>query len=880
MVTNGHVDFIWSIAKRLRGAFKQHEYGSIILPLTLLRRLDQVLAPTREKVLAEAAKYEGRGLNLDPILKRASGQLFYNASKLTLDKVLADPDHVATHLREYIAGFDPVVRDIFEAFKFDASISALEKVDRLYSVLGKFLDPELDLHPDAVPNEVMGDIFEELIRRFSEVSNETAGEHFTPREVVRLCAELVLAGDQELFTTPGIVRSVYDPACGTGGMLSVVEELVRDRNPKARLVLFGQELNPESWAVCRAEMLVKGQDPSRIAPGSTLSADGTAGRRFDFMLANPPFGVDWSDDYDTVVNEHEQRGFDGRFGAGYPKKGDGALLFLQTMLSKMKPPGEDAGSRLAIIFNESPLFGGGAGSDESNIRQWIIENDWLEAVVALPTQLFYNTGLQTYIWVLTDRKEPRRHGRVQLIDARDLWEPMPKSYGDKRRRLSPQHIEEVLKAREGFQPDGLRSKVRANTFFGYRRVTVERPLRVRYRAGDAAVMTLQTLPAFQKLVAPGKAGASVDDGERLQSAMESVLRALNGLRTDSRTEMEQAVAVAAKDLKLAAPLKKAIWTALSERDATAPVVTRQDGRPEPDPELRDIEHVPLDEEVDAYFEREVKPFDALAWPDAKDAKVGYEIPLTRLFFRERPVRALEAIERDLADLDLQMSDLRGRLAHQRAVALAHALRDRPRNARLGFIGRWLSGGTPARDDPANWAGEFPWASSKDLHAERLTDTIEHVTEEAALAGSRIVDRGTLLVATRGMSLAKRLPMALVMERMAFNQDLKAIVPDPHVDGEYLRLVLRAFEPEVLSLTVEAAHGTKRIETHTLKAFRIPLPSLPEQQEIVRDTLAVEETLFELDSRLLRERELLAEHRHALISAAVAGSAQSDEEDAA
>jgi type I restriction enzyme M protein len=339
MAATGHVNFIWSIAERLRGAFKQREYGSIILPLTLLRRLDQVLAPTREKVLAEATKYEGRGLNLDPILKRASGQLFYNASQLTLDKVLADPDHVATHLREYIAGFDPVVREIFEAFEFDATIGRLEKADRLYNVLGKFLDPELDLHPDSVPNDAMGDLFEELIRRFSEISNETAGEHFTPREVVRLCAELVLAGDEDLRTTPGIVRTVYDPACGTGGMLSVVDELVRERNEKARLILFGQELNPESWAVCRAEMLVKGQDPSRIFPGSTLSEDGTAGTRFDFMLANPPFGVDWADDYEAVVKEHEQLGDDGRFGAGTPRKSDGALLFLQTMLAKVKPRG-------------------------------------------------------------------------------------------------------------------------------------------------------------------------------------------------------------------------------------------------------------------------------------------------------------------------------------------------------------------------------------------------------------------------------------------------------------------------------------------------------------------------------------------------------------
>jgi type I restriction enzyme M protein len=383
--SNGHVNFIWSIAERLRGPFKQHEYGTIILPLTLLRRLDQVLAPTKDNVLAEAAKYEGRGLNLDPILKRAAGQRFYNASKLSLAKVLADPDNAATHLRGYLAGFDPVVREIFEAFEFDTTITRLEKADRLYPLLGKFLDPELDLHPDTVPNEVMGDIFEELIRRFSEISNETAGEHFTPREVVRLCAEMVLAGDEALLTTAGIVRSVYDPACGTGGMLSVVEELVRERNPKARLVSFGQELNPESWAICRAELLVKGQDPSRIAPGSTLSADGAEGQHFDFMLANPPFGVDWADDHDAVTREHEQKGYDGRFGAGTPRKSDGALLFLQNMLAKMKPAEQDAGSRIAIIFNASPLFSGDAGSGESEIRRWLMQpdNDWLEAIVAL-----------------------------------------------------------------------------------------------------------------------------------------------------------------------------------------------------------------------------------------------------------------------------------------------------------------------------------------------------------------------------------------------------------------------------------------------------------------------------------------------------------------
>ena len=561
--SNGHAAFIWSIAKRLRGPFKQHQYGTIILPLTLLRRLDQVLEPTREQVLEQAARYEGRGLNLDTILKGASGQLFYNASKLTLEKAMGDPDNLATHLRSYIAGFDPVVRGIFEAFGFDATITSLDKADRLYSVLGKFLDPELDLHPDTVPNDEMGDIFEELIRRFSEISNETAGEHFTPREVVRLCVELVLAGDEKLLSTPGIVRSVYDPACGTGGMLSVMDEVVRDRNRDARLVLFGQELNPESWAVCRAEMLVKGQDPSRIFPGSTLSADGAEGQRFDCMLANPPFGVDWADDYDDVVKEHDQLGFSGRFGAGYPRQGDGAILFLQNMLAKMKPPGQDRGSRIAIVYSASRLFTGGPGSGEGETRRWILESDWLEAVVMLPEQLFYNTGLATFIWVLTDRKEARRKGKVQLIDARNLWEPMPRSLGKKRRRLSSSDIKTVLDLWKGFEADGTLSKVRDTEFFGYRPMTLERALRLRYRAGEAALGVLSEQSAYQKL-----AGTSPE----LQDALAEALMAMDGLDTDDREQAEAAVTVALDGYSPTAPVKRALWNALSVRDPQAPIV--------------------------------------------------------------------------------------------------------------------------------------------------------------------------------------------------------------------------------------------------------------------------------------------------------------------
>lgn len=644
--TNGHVNFIWSIAERLRGAFKQHEYGTIILPLTLLRRLDQVLAPTKDNVLAEAAKYEGRGLNLDPILKRAAGQRFYNASKLSLAKVLADPDNAATHLRGYLAGFDPVVREIFEAFEFDTTITRLEKADRLYPLLGKFLDPELDLHPDTVPNEVMGDIFEELIRRFSEISNETAGEHFTPREVVRLCAEMVLAGDEALLTTPGIVRSVYDPACGTGGMLSVVEELVRERNPKARLVSFGQELNPESWAICRAELLVKGQDPSRIAPGSTLSDDGAEGQHFDFMLANPPFGVDWADDYEDVVSEHEQMGYDGRFGAGTPRKSDGALLFLQNMLAKMKPAEQDAGSRIAIIFNASPLFSGDAGSGESEIRRWLMQpdNDWLEAIVALPEQLFYNTGIATYLWVLTDHKEERRKGKVQLIDARKLWELMPKSLGNKRRRLSLDNIEQVLDVWRAFDAEDERSKVYENAEFGYRRVAVERPLRLRYRAGEETIERLRALPAFIKF------------GIEVQDQLVVALRTLNGLDSVDRAAATKAVADALP-ANLPAPAEKALWTALSIRDADAPPARNARGQVQPDPDLREHELIPLGEDVDDYLAREVLPFAPDAWVPDPVGQEGYELPFTKLFYRYVPPRPLEEVDADLQRVEEEVQRL-------------------------------------------------------------------------------------------------------------------------------------------------------------------------------------------------------------------------------
>ena len=657
---NGHVQFIWGVAELLRGDYKQSEYGRVILPFTVLRRLDLVLGPTKQAVLDEAARVEGLDFDPDPLLRKAAGQRFYNTSELDLEKVAGDASNVAAGLRAYLAAFSPTVREIFEAFSFDQQITRLHKANLLYRVLTRFLDA--DLHPDSVSNARMGDIFEELIRRFSEASNETAGEHFTPREVVRLCAELVLVGDQEVTRKPGAIRKVYDSACGTGGMLSVTEELVRERNQRARLYLYGQERNPESWAICRSEMLLKGQDPSNIYPRSTLSEDGLPDERFDLMLANPPFGVDWSKDQEAVIEERDSLGHRGRFGAGTPPKNDGALLFLQTMLAKQKPA-EEGGSRIAIVFNGSPLFSGGAGSGPSEIRRWIVENDWLEAVVALPEQLFYNTGIATYVWVLANRKQPERRRKVQLIDARELWEPMPKSLGDKRRRLSLEHIEEVLGLFRRFE-EGERSKIRENEFFMYRRITVERPLRLRYEVSEEAIDWLRASKAFEGLAKPPAnakdPAKAIDRGEAAQRAIVDGLRALNGFATTDRSEAEIKVrdVLRAVENPMAA-LRKAVWEALSVRDPEAPVVTNTKGEPQPDPELRDYENVRLSESVEEYVEREVLPFVEDAWVDESRDRIGTEIPLTRLFYRYEPPRPLEKIDAEIRELEEEIRQLTG-----------------------------------------------------------------------------------------------------------------------------------------------------------------------------------------------------------------------------
>ncbi len=472
-------NFCWSVADLLRGDYKQADYGKVILPFTLLRRLDCVLEPTKKSVLAEHAKRKDSGIkDLAPFLLKKAGQSFYNTSRFSLPTLLDDSKHIRQNLLSYLADYSIDARDIFERFKFAERITELDEKNLLFQLVQKF--STIDLHPDAVPNEIMGSIFEELIRRFAEASNETAGEHFTPREVIRLMVELLLCDDSDTLAQKGVVRSAYDPAAGTGGMLSVAEAYVHELNPNATLRAFGQELNDESYAICKADMLIKGQDPKRIARGNTLSDDKFPDEKFDYLLSNPPFGVEWKKVKDAVESEYTRKGFAGRFGPGLPRVSDGSLLFLLHLVSKMRTT-QDGGSRLAIVLNGSPLFTGGAGSGESEIRKYVFENDLVEAIIGLPTDMFYNTGISTYVWILSNRKPKARKGKVQLIDASSFWQKMRKSLGSKRKELSAAHTGDIVKMFGRFKEvtrEGVPlSLIFENEDFGYRTITVERPER-------------------------------------------------------------------------------------------------------------------------------------------------------------------------------------------------------------------------------------------------------------------------------------------------------------------------------------------------------------------------------------------------------------------
>lgn len=656
------VAFIWSVADLLRGDYKQSEYGRVILPFTVLRRLDCVVEPNKDAVLDTAAKHASSPEAVrDKMLLRASGTNFYNTHKLTFKRLLDDPTHIAQNLTSYIHAFSPNARDILEHFRFEKEIAHLEKNDLLFLIVQKFC--EVDLHPNTVSNLAMGYIFEELIRKFSEQSNETAGEHFTPREVIRLMVNLLFAPDDDVLTKPGIVRTIYDPACGTGGMLSVADEYLLELNPEANLQVFGQELNGESYAICKSDMMIKGEDPENIKYGNSFSEDGLPDKKFDYMLSNPPFGVDWKKVKNVIEDEAATMGFAGRFGAGTPRINDGSLLFLQHMISKFKHP-NDGGSRLAIVFNASPLFTGAAGSGESEIRKWIIENDWLEAIIGLPDQLFYNTGINTYIWVVTNRKAPERKGKVQLINAVNFYQKMRKSLGDKRQELSAEHIAQITRIYGEFA-ENEHSKIFDNADFGYQRIKVERPQRLNFCASAERIARLQEDTGFQNLAKskkkdPATAKAEVAAGEARQREILSVLEAMPDTVFMAEKPFSKALETARQKLgvdKFSAAEKKSIWSALSESDDTAEIVLDKSGNPTPDSDLRDYENVPLKEEVDTYVTREVLPYVPDAWVDHDYTRIGYEIPFTRYFYTYEPPRPLAEIEAEIKALEAEIQKL-------------------------------------------------------------------------------------------------------------------------------------------------------------------------------------------------------------------------------
>ncbi|RCG28282.1 SAM-dependent DNA methyltransferase [Sphaerisporangium album] len=660
--------FIWSVADLLRGDYKQSEYGKVILPMTVLRRLDCVMEPTRQAVWARAASYTGQ--KRDSLLKVAAGLRYYNTSSQSFATIGADPANVARNLRDYINGFSSEATEIINRYEFHIQIDRLDTAGLLYQVIQKFADPRINLSPQAVDNHQMGYAFEELIRRFSEISNETAGEHFTPREVIELMVELLLAPDDAVLTGPGQVIDILDPACGTGGMLSAAEEHIRRLNPRTRVNLYGQEVNAESYAICRSDLLLKGQDPSHIVFGNSFSQDGhdrdeNGNRRtFAYMLANPPFGVEWKKVEKAVRDEHEDRGHAGRFGAGLPRINDGSFLFLQHMMAKMRPVSE-GGSRIAIVFNGSPLFTGGAGSGESEIRRWILENDYLEAIVALPDQLFYNTGISTYFWIVTNRKDSRHKGKVILLDARDQWRKMRKSLGEKRKEISPEQVKHVCGlyrdalqiAEDESHPSHGSVKVFRNEDFGYQRITVDRPLRLRFE------ITEETLAALRE----AKPLAKIAGHEAFVDALKPLLGTVWWTKAEARNATLHAVVTAGTMWPAGSSVDKAIWNALGVPDPGGEI-QKLKGKPEPDPDLRDYENVPLDEDIDEYLAREVLPHVPDAWiAEIKDpktktttrARIGYEILFTRHFYVYTPPRPLAEIDAELKALEGQIQTLLG-----------------------------------------------------------------------------------------------------------------------------------------------------------------------------------------------------------------------------
>ena len=707
---------IWEIANRLRGPYRPPQYRLVMLPMVVLRRLDCVLEPGKAAVLKCHRELQAQQMPeaaMDRLLGQASDPQrkhpLYNTSPFTFAQLLGDPENIAPNLVTYINGFSPTARRIFEHFNFEDQIEKLDASNRLFSIVKAMAD--VDLHPNRINNREMGYLFEHLVMRFNEQANEEAGDHFTPREVIRLMANLLYTDEQDVYRS-GIYRTIYDPACGTGGMLSVSEELILSQNERAELALFGQEYNNEAWAICCADMLIKDEDTANIVLGDTLgdsrTGDGFEGEHFHYLMANPPFGVEWKDQKTTVEREHRTMGFAGRFGAGLPPINDGSLLFLQHMISKMHPHEEGdenkPGSRIAIVFNGSPLFSGDAGSGPSNIRRWIIENDWLDAIVALPDQLFYNTGIFTYVWLVTNRKPAARRGHVQLIDGTRFFQKMKKSLNNKRNEITEAQIRDLTSVYgnchdgetatvevDGTTETRVISRIFENREFGFLKVTVERPLRMNFEATPERIAKLDNQRAFANLATSRKrkdaaaAEREVAEGRQQQDAIRATLSTLaSDGRMMDREEFDATLHYAARlaGLTIRGPIKKAIAAALGQRDPNAEICRNSKGQPEPDSELRDTENIPLPpgtvlplpmdfgpdkpndrlvaafrDHIDAYMAQEVLPHVPDAWVDYSKTKVGYEIPINRHFYVYKPPRSLDDIEVDITRLEGEIAGL-------------------------------------------------------------------------------------------------------------------------------------------------------------------------------------------------------------------------------
>ena len=669
MANNHQLDIIWPIAELLRGDYKRSDYGKVILPFTVLRRLDCILAPTKQAVLSAVPEAVSKGEKVtDYLLNNKAKQSFHNRSPFDFQRLLAEPNQIAANLMHYLNGFSANIREIFEYFSFADQVTRLDKADLLFKVVQEFskvdLHPKDDLHPNGIDNHGMGTIFEELIRRFSEQSNETAGEHFTPREVIKLMVNLLFLEDREALSKEGIVRTLYDPACGTGGMLSVSEEYLRDLNPQGRLEVFGQEINAEAYAICKSDMIIKGHNAANIKFGNSFTTDGLPGEKFDYMLSNPPFGVEWKKVEESIRDENNNLGYAGRFGAGLPRISDGSLLFLQHMLAKRKET--DDGTRIGIIFNGSPLFSGGAGSGESNIRRWIIENDWLEAIIAMTDQLFYNTGINTYIWIVTNRKPAQRCGKVQLINAVGEFVKKRKSLGNKRNEIGdgeegrPDQIAEITRIYGDFT-DSSTCKIFDNTDFGYRRITIERPLRMNFSISLERIARLKIarLPTDVINQATEILNRSLESGQE-----QPLYKSLSAFESAFTTLWDQTGYSIPKPKQL-----EMIFMAMGDKDETAEIMRTADDTPVPDPDLRDFENVPLKVDIREYFEREVLFYVPDAWinetvRDEQDGEVGivgYEIPFTRHFYEYAELKPLSDIEKEIALLDEQIQPMLKRM---------------------------------------------------------------------------------------------------------------------------------------------------------------------------------------------------------------------------